>query len=75
MKVTTTYKSNAAGAGQIVAKGGGKQRTVNYDHARNVRDNHRHAMIVLVNALGSDQTFPRVETVEVDNGRATFLVG
>lgn len=75
MKVTTLYKTNAAGTGQIVAKGGGKQRTLPYDHARGVRANHRTAMIALVNATGSDKTFPRTETVEVDNGRATFYVG
>jgi len=74
MRITTTYKTNATGAGQIVAKGGGKQRTAPYDHSRSVRQNHRHAMILLVNAHGSDKTFPRTEVVEVDNGRAVFEV-
>ena len=75
MKVSTQYKTNGNGTGQIVAKGGGKQRTATYDHSRSTRENHRHAMILLVNAHGSDKTFPRVETVEEDNGRATFIVG
>lgn len=72
MRIVTTYKTNNNGTGQIVAKGGGKQRTLTYDHARSARENHRTAMILLVNATGSDKTFPRAETVELDNGRATF---
>lgn len=41
--ITTTYGSKANGAGKIVAKGGGRQRTVTYDPAVSKERNHGSA--------------------------------
>lgn len=71
MKISTTYRANSSGAGRITAKGGGKQRTINYDHSFNTRDNHRMAMENLAMAHGIP-FLPRTEQVEIDNGRAVF---
>lgn len=70
MKISTTINDN----GTVTAKGGKKQRTAPLDFSRDERDNHRHAMIRLANVVGVN-TFPRTETVEVDKGRATFVLG
>lgn len=43
MNITTTKKSNANGRPQVTAKGGGKQRTVNYDLSRSAAWNHGNA--------------------------------
>lgn len=51
MNITTTYKTNASGTGQILAKGGGKQRTVAYDDSHSVNYNHGTAAGALVLAL------------------------
>lgn len=73
-RVVTTYTTTSTGAGRIVAKGGGKQRTIPYDHEKGTRDNHRAALDSLARSLGTG-TLPRVETIEQDNGRATFIIG
>lgn len=52
MNITTVYKTNHNGTGQILAKGGGKQRTVEYDHALSADRNHGTAAGVLALALG-----------------------
>jgi hypothetical protein len=52
MTITTTYKTNLNGTGKITAKGGGKQRTINYDHSRSIHQNHGDAAGVLALALG-----------------------
>ena len=43
MNITTTKKSNANGRPQILAKGGGKQRTVSYDLSKSAEWNHGNA--------------------------------
>lgn len=49
MDITTKYKGNANGTGQIVARGiGGKQKTVTYDHARSAPANHGLAAGALI---------------------------
>lgn len=40
MNITTTYKTNENGTGQILAKGGGKQRTSTYRPEFSVDTNH-----------------------------------
>jgi hypothetical protein len=54
MDITTTYKTNAHGRGQIVARGiGGKQKTTNYDDSSSSAANHGTAaarLIIHVNA-------------------------
>lgn len=52
MNIRTTYKTNHNGTGQIVAKGGGKQRTVTYNPAWPSDRNHGHAAGTLALALG-----------------------
>lgn len=49
--VTTTYTTTATGAGRIVAKAQGKQRTVTYDPALSVKANHGGAAGTLLNVL------------------------
>lgn len=57
MKVTTTYKSNSQGRGQVVAVAtiGGKkrQKTSNFDQAKSTARNHGEAAgnLLLANAL------------------------
>lgn len=79
MTIHTTYKTNAKGAGQIVAKGGKRQATVNYDHGKSVKGNHEAAMRNLVRKMEDDgatvRLYPRSETIEVDNGKARFVIG
>lgn len=58
MKITTAYKTNAKGTGQIVAKLAGMQRTVTYDHAHTAEWNHGTAAgtVVLAMCAVTDQT-------------------
>lgn len=41
--IHTKYKTNASGRSQVLAKGGGKQRTVNWDASRSTDWNHGNA--------------------------------
>lgn len=50
--ITTKYKTNANGTGQILAKGGGKQRTVFTSPERNSDRNHGEAAAELAMVLG-----------------------
>lgn len=43
MRITTRYTSNNNGTGQVLAKGGGKQRTVNWNHIKSNDWNHGNA--------------------------------
>lgn len=54
MKIVTKYKTNANGTGQILAKGGGRQRTTNYVHGDSSHTNHGNAAGTLALALGLD---------------------
>jgi len=72
--ITTTYKTNAKGTGQIVAKGGGKQKTVSYDHGKSINQNHGSAAAVLFKSLNIPSYLIADGSVMVDreNGKATF---
>ena len=50
--IRTQYRTNASGRSQILAKGGGKQRTVNFDASKSSDWNHGTAAGVLALALG-----------------------
>ena len=51
--ITTKYSNkNLMGTGQIVAKGAGRQRTVNYNHAKSSEWNHGVAAGTLAVVLG-----------------------
>ena len=74
LKVTTSHTSTATGAGRIVAKGGGKQRTIPFNHEAGAVGSHRLAAETLAGVLGVP-VFPRSETVELDKNKVTFLFG
>ena len=50
--IRTQYRTNANGASQILAKGGGKQRTVGYRPEWSSDRNHGYAAGVLAEVLG-----------------------
>lgn len=52
MIIRTAATSNASGRSQIVAKGGGKQRTVSVDLSKSSDWNHGNAAGTLALALG-----------------------
>lgn len=52
MEIKTTYKTNVNGTAQIVAKGGGKQRTINVDHSKSLAHSHGVAAGTLALVLG-----------------------
>lgn len=70
--VNTTYKTNASGRGQILAKANGKQRTVSYDDARTADYNHAAGAAALANVLGVPKRRWRVVQTVLDNGKQTF---
>ena len=74
MKVTirTEYKTRQ-GAGRITAKGGGKQRTIPYDHSRSPGQNHGEAAGILGNALGFNSDAD-LSAVDNGNGTATYVL-
>lgn len=43
MNITTRHTSNSKGTGQVLARGGGKQRTLTWDHAASSDTNHGRA--------------------------------
>jgi hypothetical protein len=49
--ITTQVKSAANGAGNIIAKGAGKQKTTRYDHALSIPANHGVAAAALAKVL------------------------
>lgn len=53
--ITTTQSSNASGAGIIVAKGHGKQRTTRIDHAKSDDANRGAAVGALLDVLASPE--------------------
>lgn len=55
LTITTTYTSNAKGAGRVVAKGHGRQRTVPTDPAYSPDQNHAAAAGALLNVLTDDR--------------------
>lgn len=52
--VKTAYKANKNGTGVIVAKVGGKQRTVKYDHGMSIQANHAAAAGAVLNVVLDD---------------------
>jgi hypothetical protein len=52
MVIRTAYKTNHNGTGQVIAKGGGRQRTVQWEHALSADANHGAAAGTLALALG-----------------------
>lgn len=73
MKIRTEYVTNDKGVGKIVAKGGGKQRTVNYNHAATPAANHGHAAGALAVAHGKEYGGVTI-TLSLDHGKAEFEV-
>lgn len=53
--ITTQHTSNASGAGVIVAKGHGKQRTIRVDHSKSDDFNRGAALGALLNVLTDDR--------------------
>lgn len=51
----------------IVATGGGRQRTVGYDDARNRDDMHRHAALMLCERLGITSLDATMTTAATDD--------
>lgn len=60
MKIDTVRKSNSKGTAQILAKGGGKQKTVNYDHEHSPSWNHGNAAGELALVLFQGETSRKV---------------
>ena len=58
---TTTVTSNAAGRAQVVAKGHGRQRTVNLNHAMSDEWNRGAAAGALLNVLASPEQQAKVK--------------
>ena len=52
LTITTTYRTDARGAGKVTAKGGGRQRTLAYDQAASADRNHGSAAGELAKVLG-----------------------
>lgn len=79
MNITTTYGSRANGSGIVVAKGGGKQKTVSFDPERTPGQNHGDAAGELLKSIvkpGRREfllTTAKV-TDELDNGKMRFGV-
>jgi hypothetical protein len=76
--ITTTYTTNKDGAGRIVAKGAGKQKTVPYNHERTPSQNHGDAAGELVKTLVSrDRRGFLMETAkfaDLGDGKARFTI-
>lgn len=69
MTITTQFRNTAAtGARKVTAKCNGKQKTLPYDYALSVRGNHIAA------AQQFAPVYPGTHTIEVDNGKARFVV-
>jgi hypothetical protein len=75
MNIKTKYQTNAKGVGQIVAKGGGKQRTIGYDHYLTPAANHGRAAGVLGKVFGLNPRTRTIITLNMDHGNAEFQVG
>lgn len=58
--ITTKYVSNASGRGGVLAKGGGKQRTIPWDHSKSDDRNHGEAAGTLALVLFQGATARRI---------------
>jgi hypothetical protein len=76
MNITTTQKSNAAGATKITAVGGGRQKTVSYDHSLSNDQNHGAAVAALILAkreeMGITASIEQI-VAHIDAGKATHV--
>jgi hypothetical protein len=72
VKIRTQYKANHNGTGQIVAKGGGRQRTVQYADALSSDANHGAAAGELAQALGLEWS-DTITHEHLDDGRHLFV--
>lgn len=71
MRITTTYKHNAHGRPQILAKGGGRQKTTDVDLSKSDAANHGAAAGALAAVVG--QPYQGVTIMlNMDNGNARF---
>lgn len=79
MNITTRHTSNASGRGQVIAKGGGRQRTISWDHAKSADHNHGAAAGTLIRALNGrigqpalDDLMSHIVHTVNDDGSHTF---
>lgn len=59
--ITVTKSSNANGAGVLVAKGSGKQRTTKYDHSKSIDANFGAAAGTLLDVLVDDRQRAKIK--------------
>jgi len=62
MNITTTKKNNHNGTAQILAKGGGRQRTVSYDSSKSIEWNHGNAAGTLALVLFQGEESRKIAT-------------
>jgi hypothetical protein len=78
LTITTQYTSNASGRSQIVAKGGGRQRTVSVDLAKSADWNHGTAAgtlaLVLVDPLARQAHADRATHTYLSDGKRRFTL-
>lgn len=72
MNIKTNAKTNAKGTLQIVAKGGGKQKTVNVDPAHSADQSHGDAAGTLALTLGLKWSDSITHTVSGDTHTFTW---
>lgn len=73
LNITTTLVHNDKGVAKIVAKGAGKQRTINYDHGVSHERNHGTAAGTLALALGLSDS-PEIQHETVDGRKHRFSI-
>lgn len=64
MNITTKYTTTGTGAGRIVATGGGRQKTVPYDHSVSPARNHGAAAGELAKVIISKELGPLADEKE-----------
>jgi hypothetical protein len=73
MNITTKYTTTGKGEGRILAKGGGKQRTLPYDHSASIPRNHGLAAGELAKALGLTWDENRITHMGFADGTHKFV--
>lgn len=72
MRIVTRYTSNASGRSQVIAKGGGKQRTISVNLAESVDQNHVAAAAALIERLSKEDSWITGDAIQaIDEGNAT----
>lgn len=75
LNIHTTYKTNAKGTGQVVAKAQGKQRTVAYDHSLRAAQNHANAAHALMVAMDlGGLPMKAVLNAKAEDGRVHYVI-